>query len=51
MRIIKASYKFDDTFRSCQEHNENKEQTNHKWNEFVQYYNGKFSNYFIRNQK
>ena len=46
-----ASYKFVDNFRSCQEHEENTEQTSHKWNEFIQTYNGKFFYYFIRNQK
>ena len=37
-----ASYQFVGNFPSCQEHKDNKEQTIHKLNGFVQTYTGKF---------
>ena len=44
-----ANYQFVDSFPSCQKHKENKEQTIHKLNGFVQTYNGKFLYYCIKN--
>ena len=41
-----ASYQFDDTFPSCKEHKENKEQTNCELSVFVQTYNSKSNIFF-----